>query len=396
MASPGPKAPLPPNENAGPSILGVTIGMTLLGSIISLVPRLYVRIRMIQNSGWDDYMMCIAAILSIAGMIIVILQVEYGGGRHRQYIEPNTFSEGLYLNFLTQPIYLFIAMFVKESVGFFLLRITGRGKYRFLIIAIMVLLAVYTVACFFTLVLQCTNLRVLWNPTVQSVCWDPETLRALSYTNSVVSIVTDFAFAVLIPIPLIWNLQMNKRKKSSLVLIFSMGIFASSAGIIRAVYINDYGKQGDFLWDSRNITIWYAIETQIGIIAGNLPCSKPLFSRFIGSTYGSWSKSRGYSGQPGTSQYASGRSRKESQQLGSHSGKSEEIDLVHFGGKGMDADSIAIVRGGASVGGESSSRVSDESVTQLDREIGGGGSISQSRILRTTKVRVDYDVREMV
>lgn len=28
-------------------------------------------------------------------------------------------------------------MFVKESVGFFLLRITGRGKYRFLIIAIM-------------------------------------------------------------------------------------------------------------------------------------------------------------------------------------------------------------------------------------------------------------------
>lgn len=101
MASPGPKAPLPPNENAGPSILGVTIGMTLLGSIISLVPRLYVRIRMIQNSGWDvspsssremdekavtlthrqDYMMCIAAILSIAGMIIVILQVEYGGGR---------------------------------------------------------------------------------------------------------------------------------------------------------------------------------------------------------------------------------------------------------------------------------------------------------------------------
>lgn len=191
---------------------------------------------------------------------------------------------------------------------------------------------------------------------------------------------------------------MNNRKKTSLVLIFGMGVFASSAGIIRAVYISDYGKQGDFLWDSRNITIWYAIETQIGIIAGNLPCSKPLFSRFIGSTIRSWSKSNGYSGQPGTSQYASGKSRKGSQHLGSHSGKSEDIDLVHFNGKGMEADTMAIIRAGNSIGGDSSSRVSDESVTQLDREIGGAGSIShpQSRILRTTKVRVEYDARDIV
>lgn len=43
----------------------------------------------------------------------------------------------MYLNFLTQPIYLFISMFVKESVGFFLLRITGAGKYKILIMSIM-------------------------------------------------------------------------------------------------------------------------------------------------------------------------------------------------------------------------------------------------------------------
>lgn len=106
----------------------------------------------------------------------------------------------MYLNFLTQPVYLFIALFVKESVGFFLLRITGGVKYRILIISIMVVLAVYTVACFFTIVLQCRDLRIIWNPTVETTCWSIHVMRGLSYTNSVVNIVTDFAFAVLIPV----------------------------------------------------------------------------------------------------------------------------------------------------------------------------------------------------
>ncbi|KAF9637830.1 putative integral membrane family protein [Lasiodiplodia theobromae] len=270
------EGPPPPNENAGPTILGVTVGMTVLASVISFALRLYVRIRMIRKIGWDDYMMCIAALLSIIGMIIVIFEVQNGGGRHRQYVEPNVFSTGMYLNFLTQPIYLFIALFVKESVGFFLLRITGGVKYRILIISIMVVLAVYTVACFFTIVLQCRDLRIIWNPTVETTCWSIHVMHGLGYTNSVVNIVTDFAFAVLIPIPLIIPLQMSIRKKLSLLLILGMGVAASTAGIMRAVHMGAYGTRGDFLWDSSAITIWYVVETQVGVVAGNLPCAKPL------------------------------------------------------------------------------------------------------------------------
>ncbi|KAL0254631.1 hypothetical protein SLS55_010110 [Diplodia seriata] len=119
---------------------------------------------------------------------------------HRQYIDPDVFSKGMYLNFLSQPFYLFTALFVKESVGFFLLRITGRAKYRGLIAWIMAVLAVYTVACFVTLVLQCKDLRVIWDPTVKTTCWRVEVLHGLTYTNSIINIITDFAFAVLIPV----------------------------------------------------------------------------------------------------------------------------------------------------------------------------------------------------
>jgi hypothetical protein len=54
----------------------------------------------------------------------------------------------------------------------------------------------------------------------------------------------------------------------------------------------NYGKTGDWLWDSRNITIWTVTECNIGIIAGNLPCMKPLFRSVLGSTYGRGSHAR--------------------------------------------------------------------------------------------------------
>ncbi len=42
-------------------------------------------------------------------------------------------------------------------------------------------------------------------------------------------------------------------------------------------YISNYGKAGDFLWDSANLTIWTVTECNTGIIAGCLACLKPLF-----------------------------------------------------------------------------------------------------------------------
>ncbi|KAK0659547.1 hypothetical protein DIS24_g3882 [Lasiodiplodia hormozganensis] len=431
------EGPPPPNENAGPTILGVTVGMTVLASVISFALRLYVRIRMIRKIGWDDYMMCVAALLSIIGMIIVIFEVQNGGGRHRQYVEPNVFSTGMYLNFLTQPIYLFIALFVKESVGFFLLRITGGVKYRILIISIMVVLAVYTVACFFTIVLQCRDLRIIWNPTVETTCWSIHVMHGLSYTNSVVNIVTDFAFAILIPVPLIIPLQMSIRKKLSLLLILGMGVAASTAGIMRTVHLGAYGTRGDFLWDSSAITVWYVVETQVGVIAGNLPCAKPLLvaarcwkgSSSNASGGGGGAGGRGGGGGFFTKYYCgssqeegedhrrgsgwSGRRRSElalvfpglvaKSPMVQKRGSSGEAGLARFGGNGVEGDTVAVVEGG---GGElltALGRVSDDgSIARLNREIGGRGrSISGPAgegggIVRTTKVSIEYDVRTSI
>jgi hypothetical protein len=44
--------PVRPNENEGPTILGATLTVTI-AAFITLIARMYVRIKMIRNVGWD-------------------------------------------------------------------------------------------------------------------------------------------------------------------------------------------------------------------------------------------------------------------------------------------------------------------------------------------------------
>jgi hypothetical protein len=152
----------------------------------------------------------------IAGQCIIVPQVYYGAGRHIEYIEIKHFQSSFKLNFITQPLYLVAICLTKISVGFFLLRIAVRPFYRRLIISIMGeyelphallqmlteagFMAFYTTGCFFTIVLQCTDLRVQWDQTVKGTCWSTRTLKSLSYTNQALNILTDVAFSVAIPV----------------------------------------------------------------------------------------------------------------------------------------------------------------------------------------------------
>lgn len=51
-----------PFEDQGPAILGATLTVTI-AALITMATRLFVRIHMIRNVGWDDYVMISAMIL---------------------------------------------------------------------------------------------------------------------------------------------------------------------------------------------------------------------------------------------------------------------------------------------------------------------------------------------
>ncbi|KAJ4999996.1 hypothetical protein K4K48_003257 [Colletotrichum sp. SAR 10_66] len=73
----------------------------------------------------------------------------------------------------------------------------------------------------------------------------------------------------------------------SLVVIFAEmmvilpEVDATVAAVIKISFLPNYGKHGDFLFDSSDITIWTTVEICTAIIAASIPCLKPLFRAIL-------------------------------------------------------------------------------------------------------------------
>jgi len=306
MSTPeGMPPPLPsnPNEDDGARILAATLTVTV-GALITYFARMYARIFLVRNLGWDDYFMTLAMALSVSGEGVVWGSVAHGAGKHMGDIALEKLGMGLKLNFVSQALYLIAIYVVKLSVGAMLLRIAAHPRYRHLIIGLMTFMALWCTMCVLTLLLQCTDIRALWDPTIPMKCWGEATLHGLSYSNLAVSLFTDLTFALFIPVPMLWNLNVNRRTRLSLVGALGLGTFACAAAFIKIPSLVNYGKTGDWLWDSRDITIWTIVECNTGIVAANIPAMRALFKRLLGTTLGS----SGHSKPPNSSSYWRGNS----------------------------------------------------------------------------------------
>lgn len=233
---------LPPDHDKGPTILlscGICVGVAL--SMVGL--RVFVRLKYIQSVSWDDYTI-VAAMVSwqrdshnnAAGLLtfrkatmfaeymIIIPEVQLGAGRHWQYIDPpSNITKGLHLNFVTQPLCLIGLVLTKISVGLFLLRLTPSETYIRLIWVLIVLTILSWAGNFLTVFFQCNPLSQIWGAITTGQCMPPANLKFAAFFNSSFSALTDLLFAML-PIPLLWNLQMDRRTKTAIVAILSLGV----------------------------------------------------------------------------------------------------------------------------------------------------------------------------
>ncbi|EHL01283.1 hypothetical protein M7I_2751 [Glarea lozoyensis 74030] len=145
-------------------------------------------------------------------------------------------------------------------------------------------LAAFLLTSAFTIIFACLPVRANWDLVLAKTakCYSKDTFTAIGLFNSSINIITDVLFATL-PIPMVWNLQVNMRTKLSLVVILSLGLFACAAAIVKTVlqsklYVTPNTTRNDTYF------IWNSVELYIGILAASLPSLRPLFKSFLDST----------------------------------------------------------------------------------------------------------------
>jgi hypothetical protein len=74
-----------------------------------------------------------------------------------------------------------------------------------------------------TVFFQCRPLALTWDSSVAGTCIPPTHLKFAAFFNSSVSVLTDVVFALL-PVPMLWKVQLNWRVKLAVGGILSVGV----------------------------------------------------------------------------------------------------------------------------------------------------------------------------
>jgi len=277
-------------RDQGPVISRVSMAMyTMAVAVVAL--RCFTRGYIVKRFGLDDLFIAIAVTLGAAQTVTIILQIEHGQGRHASELHVEQFDEMLMYQWINMLIYFVANWTVKMSILALYYRI-GYGKQG--LPWIVQSPAVWTVAAFMTAFSFSVFLTQLFICTPVSRVWDIEAqpdgcINAAMFMviSGAINVVTDIVLLIF-PLPLIWVIKFNKRQRTALAVILSIGVIpvvASSMRLCEIVMSDSPIRPGstwqevDFSWGWSWVPVWSQIEVDIGILAASLPSLSPLLKQ---------------------------------------------------------------------------------------------------------------------
>lgn len=94
------------------------------------------------------------------------------------------------------------------------------------------------------------------------------------------SVVTDMVIYIL-PIPTLRGLNLPRRQRCAVVIVFSLGFVVVLAGSVRLYWVAEVvNNTYDVTWSGFCMWIWTAVEVNLGVMCGCAPTLRPLFKYF--------------------------------------------------------------------------------------------------------------------
>ncbi|KAJ4328067.1 hypothetical protein N0V84_001435 [Fusarium piperis] len=254
------------------AILGVTISFTIL-CLLVVGLRVYIRLSM-RNFGREDWLMSVGTTINMVHNGIVIWGCYNGIGTRDSKLNTPIMMEGAKAIVFWQIFYVSGSVFIKASICAQLIRISTQRRYKIILYFLILVSIITTLIAILAVLVRCKPVAASWNPTL-GTCIDQSIIIALTYVVSAVNIATDWSVAI-IPIFILWNIQMRRTLKRMIGLVLSLGVLASIATIIRMPYSSAYSNPKNLLYNVGNIILWTVVECGLGIIAGSMPMLRKL------------------------------------------------------------------------------------------------------------------------
>ncbi|KAL1902787.1 hypothetical protein Sste5346_000697 [Sporothrix stenoceras] len=243
--------------------------------------RAWAKLVVLRKVTPDDYLMLCGIIFYTGYAVSAIYGVTHGVGTLGSGMSLEEAMVGLRAWWLCEILYPPVTLSVRTSVAVFLLQIAVQRVHRRIIIGVMVAFWVVTAPLFFVALFQCQPVSYFWMQPFPDVprgkCMDGSVMYIVSVIHSVISACCDWTLGI-IPVFMLWKVQLSVRTKITLSILLSMGVFAGIALIVRVAYVRPFEVSVNFLFETINVANWSILEPSICIIAGCLATLRPIFS----------------------------------------------------------------------------------------------------------------------
>ncbi|KAF6814143.1 integral membrane protein [Colletotrichum sojae] len=261
----------------------------------TVVLRLFTRFHVSRaNLNVDDCLVVIALMFSIALIGIVFKQIENGLAYHMWDIpfEIYKFGTNWFYTIVATILYALSISFSKLSVLFLYLRLSPQVWFRRVVYTLVGIVVCYSVVYVLINISGCKPIEASWDTTIpkaEASCVDKLTTYL---TLSIANIIMD-VLILLLPLPVVIPLQMGKRQKFSLILLFGTGAFVCGVATKRTIDLPGLLSSPDYCWDAVTQFVWCFLEVNAGIVCASVPALKPFFMRYLPSIIASRMSSKG-------------------------------------------------------------------------------------------------------
>ncbi|KAK2616193.1 hypothetical protein QQS21_000825 [Conoideocrella luteorostrata] len=327
--------------------------------------RFWTRLKHGGKIGADDYMTLIALMSTLLTCGFLFGSCQHGMGRHFATISDQEKIPTLKYFFMAQVTYKAAINLTKCCILLLYLRIFSIVRwFRMSCWAMLTIVAMYCAASVLVTIFQCNPISRAFNKAMPGTCMNN---TKFWYANAGFSIATDIII-LLLPMPLVYKLDVPRFQKIALMAVFAIGIFVVITSCLRITSLDILATSPDMTYDIANV-MWTIIEPNLAVVCACLPILRPLVVKIFPAL-----RSKGYSNK-----YASGQASKSRATAGSHHARSRNDWVAIEDSKSDGIHMASIQRSGSTAG-------SDETILGEARQSDGNGA----GIQKTVEYTVEY------
>ncbi|CZR52684.1 uncharacterized protein PAC_02561 [Phialocephala subalpina] len=297
-AAPPPDGVIPDFEHPVDVLNTINLVSGILG-IAMMVPfvvgRIAIKLHILKTLVLEDYFCIIAWLLATGYFLTGLFMGRHGGGNHQYEITKDNmvgfqqvsqiadFAASSPLTMSTQALYADTivygptAWFTKTTLLLIFARVFSPFRKSVIFIHVFIgLMFLYYFPVMIIKIKVCTPIEGLWNPDIHAECVNQ---TELFWTDTIMSATTDLVI-LLLPIPLVWSLQVPFKKKLRISILLGAGGIATAASIIRLILVFQPNSFADETVSFVRFNLLGVAEIGIGIICACLPAFSILFTRY--------------------------------------------------------------------------------------------------------------------